>query len=72
MKVRDCVFPDCDCPNDNANSECLFTPSTYNKYVQRMNEQNRKDELFQARITWFVFGVVMGVAMSSAIYFFSI
>jgi hypothetical protein len=71
MKVRDCVFPDCDCPQGE-NAECLFTPSTYDKYVQRMNEQNRKDELFQARITWFVFGVVIGVAICSTVYFFSI
>jgi hypothetical protein len=72
MKVRDCVFPDCDCPNHSEGSECLFTPTTYDRYVQRMNEQNRKDELFSARVTWFVFGVVLGVTICLTVYFFTV
>lgn len=72
MKVKDCIYAECDCLHLKPNDDCVFDSTPYDDYLKRMNEQNRKDELFQARITWFVFGVVMGVAMSSTIYFFSI
>lgn len=72
MKVKDCIYQSCDCNDLKPNDDCVFDSTPYNVYLRNVNEQNRKDELLSARVTWFVFGVVLGVVICSTVYFFSI
>lgn len=58
MKKERCIFPDCDCHNSPLLCE--------------LEKQDKRDAIFATRILWFLFGVIMGGLITTAIYLFTI